>query len=88
VTTPDTGHGCAHADCLFERDCLVVQADVELEAARADRLHRRHVAVLLCQCLGLPEDVVPVAIVAMYSPSTVARIRAGELLQDELAVTP
>ena len=66
--------------CLFERDCLVVQADAEFEDAVADNAHRRHVAALLCRCLGLCEDVIPVAIVMMYSPSTVARIRAGELL--------
>jgi len=84
----DQGPGCCHDVCLFERHCLCIQVEVELAAARADRAHRRMVAALLCRCLGLSEDVAPVAAIAMYSPSLVTRIRAGELLQDELlAVT-
>ena len=80
----DDGPGCGHDLCLFERHCLIIQAAVELEAARADRAHRHHVALLLCRYLGLPEDVARVARVALYSRSLEARIRAGELLADEL----
>ena len=78
------GAACGHATCLFERHCLTVQAEVELDSARAERAHRRRVALLLCAWAGLHEDVAAVAEVAMYSGSMEARIRAGELLQDEL----
>lgn len=81
---PLDGPGCGHEICILERDCLVIQAEVELEAARADLAHRHHVALLLCRYLGLAEDVAAVAEVAFYSRSLEARIRAGELLADEL----
>ena len=77
---PDAGPGCGHSMCLFERDCLILQAEAELEAARADRLHRREVGRLLAEALALRADEAPLFEVACYSPDLSCRIAAGALL--------
>jgi len=80
VAPGDDGPGCGHALCLFERNCLGIQAEVELRAARADRAHRRKVGLLLVDALSLAQAEAPLFEVACYSGSLKQRKRAGDLL--------
>lgn len=74
------GPGCGHELCLFERHCLVLQDEVELEAARADRVHRREMGLALAHAIGLGADEAPLFEICAYSPDISCRIAAGELI--------
>jgi hypothetical protein len=76
----DAGPGCGHDLCAFERDCFVLQAAVEREAARADRAHRLEMGRRLAHALGLGDDEGRLLEVIAYSPDLGCRIAAGAML--------
>ena len=76
----DEGPGCGHELCAFERDCLVVQATVELQAARADRQHRDRMGRRMASRLGLGPDEGPLLEVIAYSPDLGCRVAAAGML--------
>lgn len=80
----DDGPGCSHECCLFERDCLVVQAELELLEARADNLVRRERGADLLHAMGAPLELLPLLLVALHSPAVRTRVAAAGLLQVEL----
>ena len=75
-----TGPGCGHDLCLFERHCLVDQADVEMLDVAADRAFRRHRGETLARAIGLGAREGKLLEVILYSPSLRQRKRAGDLL--------
>lgn len=74
------GPGCGHSLCLFERDCLVIQAEDELQACRAGREHRREMGRDLAGRLGLGNDEGRLLEVFAYSPDLGCRVGAAERL--------
>lgn len=76
----DAGPGCGHSMCLFERDCLIRQSEVELEGAIAGRQERREMGRDLAARLGLGADEGKLFEVVAYSHDLGCRIAAGELL--------
>ncbi len=76
----DGGPGCGHSMCLFERDCLIIQAEFELDEARADRIERREAGRGRANVFGLSEGEGPLFEVILYSSDLAQRIRAGERL--------
>ena len=66
--------------CLFERHCLVIQAEVELVDAIPDRVSRRHKGRALAHTFGLRDDEARLFEVVLYSPDRDSRIAAGQLL--------
>ena len=80
TTNGDGGPGCGHDLCLFERDCLVLQADAELQAARINRRHRARMGRCIAALLGLGEDEGRLLEVIGYSPDVGCRIAAAAML--------
>lgn len=80
VIAPDAGPGCGHALCLFERDCLVFQAEAELEDAVAGRQERREMGRTFARRLGLGDDEGRLLEVIAYSPDLGCRIAAAGML--------
>ena len=78
--SPDRGPGCGHDLCLFQRFCLIDQAEVELLAAIADRAFRRHQGQTLARVIGLGASEGRLLEVVLYSPSLSTRERAADLL--------
>lgn len=74
------GPGCRHELCLFERHCLVTQAETELLDSQADRARREERSAVLALASGLSLDEGPLWSIAVYSSDRKQRIRAGELL--------
>jgi hypothetical protein len=66
--------------CLFERDCLVVQAEVELDDFRADRARRRALCAEMAIGMGLGTREGRLLEVIAYSFDKVQRLRAADLL--------
>jgi hypothetical protein len=58
----------------------VLQAEVELQAARDDRRHRERMGRCMASLLGLGDDEGRLLEVIAYSPDLTGRIEAGELL--------
>jgi hypothetical protein len=80
TSTAEAGPGCGHALCLFERDCLVLQADAEFQAARGDRQHRERTARYMASLIGLGEDEGRLLEVIAYSPDFECRLVAAGML--------
>jgi hypothetical protein len=78
------GPGCGHELCLFERDCLVVQAEAERVEAELDRTHRAEMGAELADRLGLGPDEGRLLEVIAYSPDLAARIAAADELVEAL----
>jgi hypothetical protein len=75
-----TGPGCEHDLCAFERDCLVIAADLELFHAQVDHLRRHDEGQSLAAALGLGPDEGRLIEVALHSPSLACRVAAADLL--------
>jgi len=71
---------CGHDTCLFQRTCLVVQAEFELFEAREDRARRRERGRSLASAVGLGDAEGELFEVVLYSSELPLRIRAAELL--------
>jgi hypothetical protein len=80
VAQADDGPGCGHELCLFERDCLVLQAEADLQAARADREDRARMGRRLAARLGLGPDEGRLLEVIAYSPDVGCRLAAAGML--------
>ena len=80
------GPGCGHDLCLFERHCLVLQADVELREALADRARMRENGRRWARAFGLSEDKGLLLEVIAYSSSLPHRERAAVLLTEALSI--
>ena len=78
------GPGCGHDLCLFERHCIVLQAEIELLEARADRAYRLEKGLRLARSLGLGAPEGRLFEVVLYSPDLPSRVAAGELLSGAL----